>query len=247
MNLEIKTHDAIIDKPIEILINKINKNYEVEIPNISISLIEKENKFFIFDINCSYKKYLNKYIIVFESNHINKKLWDSKFYKNDKNNKYHIELNNKPYCIYNIKSNTWTLYLSFNIDESKETFEIWRVQNFHNIDFIFKKIYVPNYKFKNSNFLVYENAALEAEKYIDLFAKYYDSTYVAPYFDKIYIIKNGFDIKKYNGPEYYDMKNLYYRYHELETENNIKNIIFFIFMMIPLYLLLIKMKNIIDN
>ena len=58
-----------------------------------------------------------------------------------------------------------------NITNNQETYEIWRILDFKDIDYrdyIYKKIdSEPNYSFKNDNHPTYLEAAREADRYID--------------------------------------------------------------------------------
>ena len=107
--------------------------------------------------------------------------------------------------------------MKLNINNNQETYEIWRVLDFKDIDYrdyIYKKIdSEPNYSFKNDNHPTYLEAAREADRYIE-YINYnvnklkYTFEKIAPYLDELYIIKNTDDIRKYIGNPYFDLRNL---------------------------------------
>jgi len=140
--LVIKTIFAIIDNPQNYTIIENNDKIIIKVPNIKMSLSSQTDYSNYYILKCifNYNNYINtvnlrfesigcsfcnktkKYIInkdetkmahkdgFYISQKNNKIIWYSYFY-NDKNNKYIIK--NKPYCIYNIINNNWTLYIEF--------------------------------------------------------------------------------------------------------------------------------------
>lgn len=101
------------------------------------------------------------------------------------------------------------------------TYEIWRVQDFQDLDkqdIIYRKINTISSKyFKEDGHVSYEEAKKEADRYIEYINSVTGTfTPIAPYLDKLYIIKNSDNIEKYYGDEYYNMK---YLLHDYENKN----------------------------
>jgi hypothetical protein len=95
---------------------------------------------------------------------------------------------------------------------------IWRVQDFHDLDkrdIIYRKINTTlSSHFKGDEHVSYKEAKKEADKYIDyIYSVNGTFTTIAPYLDKLYIIKNSDNIEKYDGDEYYNMKYLLSNYN----------------------------------
>ena len=107
-----------------------------------------------------------------------------------------------------------------------DTYEIWRVQDFHDLDqqdIIYRKINtIPSKHFKEDKHVSYEEAKKEADRYIEYLNSVTRTfTPIAPYLDKLYIIKNSDNIEKYNGDEYYNMRYLLSDY-EKKNKNKYK-------------------------
>ena len=90
------------------------------------------------------------------------------------------------------------------------TYTIWRVQDFHDLDkrdIIYRNINTtPSNHFKYE-YVSYKEAKKEADKYIEyIYSVNGTFTTIAPYLDKLYIIKNTDNIEKYDGDEYYNMR-----------------------------------------
>jgi len=105
------------------------------------------------------------------------------------------------------------------------TYTIWRVQDFHDLDkedIIYRKINTTlSNHFKGDEHVSYREAKKEADRYIE----YIDSlngtfTSIAPYLDKLYIIKNSDNIEKYDGDEYYNMRYLLNNYNNKIIKDN---------------------------
>ncbi len=263
MNIIIEPFNAILEKPLKYNIKKINNKYKIEVPNIFMTfpITQEFAHIWSFDIICEYKGHQNKYELWFESldydfckktnkfipnqecyvftpHHYitqdnNKIKWYSESCNSDINNKYSIELYNKPYCIYSNKENIWTLCISFIIDDIKEFYEIWRVQDFNDLneeDIIYTKI-------TNKPEESFIKTQKKANEYID-YIEIYNNKEIAPYLDKLYIIKNGDNIKTYENDEYYDMKYLFNRKKQqniLKKQINIQRIIIFIYICIYIF------------
>ena len=94
------------------------------------------------------------------------------------------------------------------------TYTIWRVQDFHDLDkkdIIYTKInIILSTHFKGDEHVSYREAKKEADRYISLNRTF---TSIAPYLDKLYIIKNSDNIEKYDGDEYYNMRYLLSNYN----------------------------------
>ena len=98
------------------------------------------------------------------------------------------------------------------------TYEIWRVQDFQDLDkqdIIYRKINTISSKyFKEDGHVSYEEAKKEADRYIEYINSVTGTfTPIAPYLDKLYIIKNSDNIEKYDGDEYYNMRYLLSNYN----------------------------------
>lgn len=238
MNISINASNTDIDKSFKKTIKKTDNKYEIIIPNIELSLPIDNNfkKHYIFEVICEYKGHKNKYKIEFESvacklcnktnkfiinKNINsvyvtqsddKIIWHTYGYEGDPNNKYQIEITDEPYCVYTGETNKWNLHLFFTIDEKKDTYEIWRVQDFVDLkkeDITYNKIYsFASDPFKDDNHTTYEEAKKEADRYIDYIRNSHIIDAIASYYDKLFIIKNGDNIETYEGDEYYDMRDL---------------------------------------
>jgi hypothetical protein len=105
------------------------------------------------------------------------------------------------------------------------TYEIWRVQDFHDLDkqdIIYRKINtIPSKHFKEDKHVSYEEAKKEADRYIEYINSVKGTfTPIAHYLDKLYIIKNTNNIEKYYGDEYYNMR---YLLSDYEKKNKNKN------------------------
>jgi hypothetical protein len=104
--------------------------------------------------------------------------------------------------------------------EIMPTYTIWRVQDFHDLDkqdIIYRKINTtPSNHFKYE-YVSYKEAKKEADRYIEYIYSV-NGTFptIAPYLDKLYIIKNTDNIEKYDD-EYYNM-----RYPPRNYNNKIK-------------------------
>ena len=104
------------------------------------------------------------------------------------------------------------------------TYTVWRVQDFYDLDkiaLIYRKINtIPSKHFKEDEHVSYEEAKKEADRYIE-FINSESSTFtsIAPYLDKLYIIKNTDNIEKYDGNEYYNMR---YLLSDYEKKTKIK-------------------------
>lgn len=224
MIIKIEPYNAILEEPVKYDIKKTNNKYVIEVQNIFMSfpITQEFRHMWSFDIICEYRGHQNKYEIWFESldydycKETNKFIpnkechvftphhyltqdddqiiWYSESCEKDITNKYDIEICDKPYCIYSGKENIWTLCMSFIVDDSKELYEIWRIQDFSDLDkedITYKKITgMPEETLEETQKL--------ADKYIDyieiLIGVHGERFMVAPYYDKLYIIKNGDDI-----------------------------------------------------
>ena len=105
------------------------------------------------------------------------------------------------------------------------TYTIWRVQDFHDLDkddIIYRKINaIPSKHFKEDEHVSYQEAKKEADRYIEFINSVTGTfTSIAPYLDKLYIIKNTDNIEKYDGDEYYNMR---YLLSDYEKKNKNKN------------------------
>jgi hypothetical protein len=109
-----------------------------------------------------------------------------------------------------------------------QTYEIWRVQDWHDLDrrdiIYFKIDNIPSHRFKADNHANYEEANKEADRYIDYIESIMGTFTIAPYYDKLYIIKNSDNIEKYEGDEYYDMTYLPRRKKRIIKDNKNKQI-----------------------
>ena len=93
------------------------------------------------------------------------------------------------------------------------TYAIWRVQYFYDLgkrDIIYRKINtILSNHFKGDEHISYREAKKEADRYIEyIYSVNGTFTSIAPYLDKLYIIKNSDNIEKYDGDEYYNMRYL---------------------------------------
>lgn len=98
------------------------------------------------------------------------------------------------------------------------TYTIWRVQDFHDLDkddIIYRKINtILSNHFKGDEHISYREAKKEADRYIEyIYSVNGTFTSIAPYLDKLYIIKNSDNIEKYDGDEYYNMRYLLSNYN----------------------------------
>jgi hypothetical protein len=105
------------------------------------------------------------------------------------------------------------------------TYAIWRVQDFYDLDkrdIIYRKINtIPSKYFKEDCHVTYEEARKEADRYIEyIYSVNGTFTSVAPYLDKLYIIKNSDKIEKYDGDEYYNMRYLLRDYNNKNKRYN---------------------------
>ena len=105
------------------------------------------------------------------------------------------------------------------------TYAIWRVQDFYDLDkrdIIYRKINtIPSKHFKEDEHVSYQEAKKEADRYIEFINSVTGTfTSIAPYLDKLYIIKNTDNIEKYDGDEYYNMR---YLLSDYEKKNKNKN------------------------
>jgi len=102
------------------------------------------------------------------------------------------------------------------------TYEIWRAQDFLDLDerdIIYRKINtIPSKLFKEDGHVSYEEAKKEADRYIE-FISSGTFTPIAPYLDKLYIIKNSDNINKYSGDEYYNMRYLSSNHKKIRSYN----------------------------
>jgi hypothetical protein len=102
------------------------------------------------------------------------------------------------------------------------TYTIWRVQDFHDLDkedIIYTKINTTlSNHFKGDEHVSYREAKKEADRYI--YSLNGTSTSIAPYLDKLYIIKNSDNIEKYDGDEYYNMRYLLNNYNNKIIKDN---------------------------
>jgi len=104
------------------------------------------------------------------------------------------------------------------------TYEIWRAQDFLDLDerdIIYRKINTISLKlFKEDGHVSYEEAKKEADRYIEFISSVYGTfTPIAPYLDKLYIIKNSDNINKYSGDEYYNMRYLLSNHKKIRRYN----------------------------
>ena len=101
------------------------------------------------------------------------------------------------------------------------TYEIWRAQDFLDLDerdIIYRKINTISLKlFKEDGHVSYEEAKKEADRYIEFISSVYGP--IAPYLDKLYIIKNSDNINKYSGDEYYNMRYLLRNHKKIRRYN----------------------------
>jgi len=103
--------------------------------------------------------------------------------------------------------------MSINKMEIIPTYTIWRVQDFNDLDkrdIIYTKINTTlSNHFKGDEHSSYTEAKKEADRYIEyIYSVNGTFTTIAPYLDKLYIIKNSDNIEKYDGDEYYNMRYL---------------------------------------
>jgi hypothetical protein len=102
-----------------------------------------------------------------------------------------------------------------------KAYEIWHVQDFDDIgDMLYKKITgIPEETLEQTQKL--------ADKYIDhieiLINVHGQKFMLGTYYDKLFIIKTGDDIKTYNGDEYYDMRDLRERIKRQNKEKLLMN------------------------
>ena len=93
--------------------------------------------------------------------------------------------------------------------EVMPTYTIWRVQDFHDLDkrdIIYRKINTTLSNHFKYEHVSYKDAKKEADRYIEyIYSVNGTFTTIAPYLDKLYIIKNTDNIEKYDGDEYYNM------------------------------------------
>ena len=108
------------------------------------------------------------------------------------------------------------------VNNNNKTYEIWRVLDHKDLgyyDIMYHKIdSIPNHPFKEDNHSNYIDAANEADRYIDYIDKD-KSSVIARYSDKLYIIKNSDDIRRYRGKPYFNMRNLL----KIKKENKVSN------------------------
>ena len=137
----IKTNTAIIDNPQNYTIKQNNDKFNIEVPNIKMSLSGPTNdtNYYLFHCEFNYNNHINTFYIRFESigcSFCNKtkqyiinddeteRAHQDGFYisqKNDKiiwfsypnsdKNNQYITNKDNTYCVYNITNDNWTLYI----------------------------------------------------------------------------------------------------------------------------------------
>jgi hypothetical protein len=133
----------------------------------------------------------------------------------------------------------------------KDTYEIWRVQDWFDLDkryIIYKKInYILSTPFKGGFHKTNKEATIEADRYINHIKLNYVNSSVAFYIDELYIIKNNENIKKYNNGCYYDFKFLL---NDIKFDKKAKNkkyvkyTLYFIHMFIFVFYCIITYKTV---
>ena len=139
MSLSIKAYNAIVDEPLNYSIKEHTNGFLIEVSNTLMILASPDeyNEYYLFDcvfnyknkysirfesIGCHFCKETNKYIInededsyahkdgFYITQQNDKIIWHS-YFGNHLDNEYYIDKNDKPYCIYSIIDDTWTLYI----------------------------------------------------------------------------------------------------------------------------------------
>jgi len=151
MQFIIKTNTAIIENPQNYTIKQNNDKFNIEVPNIKMSLsgLTNDTKFYLFHCVFNYNNYINTFHIRFESigcsfcdktkqyiinDDETERAKQDGFYisqKNDKiiwfsypnNNKNNQYITNKDntYCLYNIINDNWTLYIELKTNTTPRT------------------------------------------------------------------------------------------------------------------------------
>jgi len=229
INIKVKSLEGKLEKIPKIEMTRDDNILKIKIPNIFI-LLSKDQDACGIDLDIKYKNHENKYLFWFEkeTNIIkkdNKIIWHLDYYDGDIENKYNIKpILDKIYCICSNKKNIWILHISFLIDDIKEYYDIWHIIDYYDLD---KEDIIYN-KITNLPIELLKDTYKKADEYIKN-----NKQKSFTYYNKLYIIKNGDDIKTFEDDEYYDFN------QSIEKKQNnlcIYYIYFFLYFLIIYFL-----------